>query len=211
VGIATDLLNFKIVSIFISQENLKTDFNKTEAIMMMIDVKPGADVKAVHQQVKQMMSNYPQFLVEVTSEYRSTMQGLMSSVMNAFYLLAALILIPAALGLLNTLTINVLERTREIGIVRAVGGSRKQVQRIVVAEALMLGLLGAAIGVLSGVALSYGFTMAFGLYGWEVPYIFPVMGIVAAIIIALLLALFSSILPARNAAKLDIIRALQYE
>ncbi len=211
VGIATDLLNFKIVSIFISQENLKTDFNKTEAIMMMIDVKPGADVKAVHQQVKQMMSNYPQFLVEVTSEYRSTMQGLMSSVMNAFYILAALILIPAALGLLNTLTINVLERTREIGIVRAVGGSRKQVQRIVVAEALLLGLLGAAIGVLSGVALSYGFTMAFGLYGWEVPYIFPVMGIVAAIIIALLLALFSSILPARNAAKLDIIRALQYE
>ena len=49
-----------------------------------------------------------------------------------------MILIPAALGLLNTLTINVLERTREIGIVRAVGGSRRQVRRIVVAEALLL-------------------------------------------------------------------------
>ena len=122
-----------------------------------------------------------------------------------------MILIPAALGLLNTLTINILERTREIGIVRAVGGSRKQVRRIVIAEALLLGLFGAAVGVVVGVVMSYGFILAFSLIGWKMPYIFPVMGMIAAIVIAIVLALFSSILPARNAAQLDIIRALQYE
>jgi putative ABC transport system permease protein len=62
-----------------------------------------------------------------------------------------------------------------------------------------------------GVALSYAFTMGLSLIGWELDYIFPLMGIIAAIVIAVLLALFSSILPARNAARLDIIRALQYE
>jgi ABC-type antimicrobial peptide transport system permease subunit len=59
--------------------------------------------------------------------------------------------------------------------------------------------------------MSYGFTAAFSTIDWEVPFVFPVMGIIAAVIIALLLALFSSVLPARNAAKLDIIRTLQYE
>jgi putative ABC transport system permease protein len=211
VGVASDLLNFKLATIFISQDNLKTDFNKTEAIMMMINIKPGANTKTVAQEVTQVMKNYPQFSVEITSEYRATLENLTSTGMNAFYFLGILILIPAALGLLNTLTINVLERTREIGIVRAVGGSRPQVQRMIVAEALLLCLFGAAVGVLAGVALSYGVTMAFSLVGWKIAYVFPLMGIAAAVVIAVLLALFSSILPARNAARLDIIRALQYE
>jgi putative ABC transport system permease protein len=59
--------------------------------------------------------------------------------------------------------------------------------------------------------MSYGFVMAFGTIGWEMPYTFPVGGVIAALIVGVLLALFASILPARSAAKLDIIRALQYE
>ena len=128
-----------------------------------------------------------------------------------FYILAALIIIPAAMGLLNTLTINILERTREIGVVRAVGGSQKQVRRMVTAEALLLGIFGSAMGVLTGVAISYGFIGAFGAIGWTMPFAFPLMGIIAAVVVGVLLALFASILPARSASKLDIIRALQYE
>ena len=112
---------------------------------------------------------------------------------------------------MNTLTINIVERTRESGVVRAIGASRPQVRRMVIAESLLLGLFGASMGVLAGVTMSYGFTTAFSAIGWIVPYIFPVLGIIAAVTIAILLALFSSVLPARNAAKLDIIRALQYE
>ncbi len=59
--------------------------------------------------------------------------------------------------------------------------------------------------------MSYGFIQAFGTIGWQMPYTFPLMGVIAAVIIGVLLALFASILPARSAAKLDIIRALQYE
>ncbi|MBN1681571.1 MAG: FtsX-like permease family protein [Anaerolineae bacterium] len=211
VGIGNDVLNLKLNAIFISHENLQADFHKSEAIMLMIDLTPGADETAAKAQIESVAQDYPQFTVKLAREYRENMIEAVESSIGIYYTIAILILIPAALGLLNTLTINILERTREIGIVRAVGGSRKQVRRIVIAEALLLGLFGAAVGVLVGVAMSYGFTLVFTMIGWKVPYVFPAIGIIAAIIIAIMLGLFSSILPARNAARLDIIRALQYE
>ncbi|MBN1565328.1 MAG: ABC transporter permease, partial [Anaerolineae bacterium] len=211
VGVGNDVLNMKLNALFISHDNLLTDFHKTEAIMLMINLKPGTDISATETEIETIVQDYPQFTVELTSDYRENMIETVGMTTSIYYTIAFLILIPAALGLLNTLTINTLERTREIGIVRAVGGSRKQVQRMVIAEALLLGLFGAAVGVLVGVAISYGFVHAFNLIGWQLPYIFPILGILSAIVIAILLGLFSSILPARNAAKLDIIRALQYE
>ena len=99
----------------------------------------------------------------------------------------------------------------KIGVVRAVGGSLSQVRRTVLAEALLLGLFGAATGVVAGVAMSYGFISAFSSIAWQIPYEFPAFGILAAVLLGVLLALFASILPARSAAKLDIIKALQYE
>ena len=149
--------------------------------------------------------------VRSASEFRDQMVDTTKAATVLFYGVALLILIPAALGLLNTLTINVLERTREIGVIRAVGSSRSQVRRIVTAESLLLGVFGAAMGVLAGVAMSYGIISASSAVGWKMPYEFPLAGIIAAIIVAVLLALFAAVLPARNAAKLDIIRALQYE
>lgn len=211
VGIANDVLNLKVLTLMISQDNMARDFHKTESILLMVNLKSGVDKQAALSHIQEVAKNYPQFKVDSTSSYRGEVLEITRGVINVYYILAVLILIPAALGLLNTLTINILERTREIGVVRAIGASRRQVQRMVVAEALLLGLFGAALGILAGVAMSYGFTAAFSTIGWKVPYIFPIMGIVAAAVIAVLLALFSSVLPARNAAKLDIIRALQYE
>jgi putative ABC transport system permease protein len=210
-GIANDVLSFKVNAIFISTENLKADFHKAEDVLMMINLKEGEDKNAALAAVQEVLKDYPQFTAVITGEYRDEMMQLIGGAMQFFYILALIILIPATLGLLNTLTINVLERTREIGVVRAVGGSRTQIQRMVTAESLLLGLFGAATGVLAGVAMSYGFTAAFAVIGWDLPYEIPVIGMIAAVILAVLLALFASILPARSAARLDIIRALQYE
>ena len=210
-GVGSDLLSFKLATVFISQANIAADFNKNEDILFFLNLKPGSDKAAALADVQQIVQDYPQFTAHLSGEYRDTLAQTTGSVVYLFYGLAVLILIPAALGLLNTLTINILERTREIGVVRAVGGSREQVRRIVTAEALLLGIFSAAMGVLAGVAMSYGFIGAFGTIGWKVSYTFPVLGIIAAVIVGVLLALFSAILPARNAARLDIIRALQYE
>lgn len=211
VGVASDILTFKVNSVFISQANLAADFQKTEDILLFVNLKPEADKTAALTAVQQIVQDYPQFTAHLTGQYRQDIIQTTNSVFPLFYALALLILIPAALGLLNTLTINILERTREIGVVRAVGGTRGQIRRIVTAEALLLGIFSGAMGVIAGVAMSYGFIGAFGTIGWKVSYTFPLMGIIAAVIVGVLLALFAAILPARSASRLDIIRALQYE
>jgi putative ABC transport system permease protein len=211
IAVANDTFTFKVDAMYISQENLKTDFNKTEDVLLMINLKPGSDKNAAFADVSKIVTDYPQFSANITGAYRDALLQTTSGAFVLFYAMAILILIPAALGLLNTLTINILERTREIGIVRAVGGSRRQVHGMVIAEALLLGLFGSAAGVLTGIAMSYGFIYAFSAIGWQMPIVFPFMGILAAIIIGVLLAVFAGLLPARNAARLDILRALQFE
>lgn len=213
VAIGTDALNYKLSTIFISQANVAADFNRTDDVMLMLKLKPGANLNAARDAVTAVAADYPQFSVRVTAEYRENILAqLTTAIQGVFIVVGLIILVPAMLGLLNTLTINVLERTREIGMLRAVGSSRKQIRRMVTAEALLLGLFGAAIGVLAGVAMSYGFVYALaGSTGWALPYAFPILGIASALVLAILLALFASILPARNAARLEIIRALQYE
>ncbi|NDJ75007.1 MAG: FtsX-like permease family protein [Chloroflexi bacterium] len=211
VGIADQFFSWQLVTLWISQDNMAEDFHVTDSIALMLNLAPGADRDAAFSTIQAIAGDYPQFAVEWTSEYREEMVESRSVFTWMNYGLSFLIVGPAALGLLNTLTINILERTREIGVVRAIGASRTQVRRIIVVEALLLGLFGAALGVIVGAAVSYGFTIASSTYGTETPYIFPAMGIISAVMIALLLALFASILPARHAARLDIIRALQYE
>ncbi|MDX1994688.1 MAG: FtsX-like permease family protein [bacterium] len=211
VGVGDDLLSFKLAAVFVSQANLAADFNKAEDVLLMLNFSSNVEQEAGLAAVEGVLADYPQFTAHLTGQYRDELIQTSSAAFGLFYGLAVLILIPAALGLLNTLTINILERTREIGITRAVGGSQKQIRRMVTGEALLLGILGASLGVVAGVVMSYGFIGAFESLGWQVPYLFPVAGVIAAVIVGMILALFASILPARNAAKLDIIRALQYE
>lgn len=211
VGVGNDILTFKVAAVFISQDNLAADFHKTEDIMLLVNLRPDADTAAALAAVTEVAKDYPQLTPHLTGEYRDDLIEISSGAFSMFYVIALLIIIPAALGLLNTLTINILERTREIGVVRAVGGSRGQVRRMVMAEALLLGIFSVSMGVLAGIAISYGFISAFDTIGWQMPYTFPVIGVVAAIVLGVMLALFASILPARNAARLDIIRALQYQ
>ncbi len=136
-AIANDTLTFKVNAMYISQDNLKTDFQKTEDVLLLINLKPGSDKNAALADVNKILTDYPQFTGNITGAYRDSLMNVTNSALVLFYGMAILILIPAVLGLLNTLTINILERTREIGIVRAVGGSKSQVRRIVTAEALL--------------------------------------------------------------------------
>jgi putative ABC transport system permease protein len=128
------------------------------------------------------------------------------------YVVLAVLIIPSLLGLINTLAINVLERTREIGVLRAIGATRTQIRRMVVAEAVLLSMLGAALGILGGLALGYGLTAAMaGSFGSGITYSFPLAGMLCAVAVALLMAVLASLLPARQAARMRIVSALQYE
>ncbi len=119
--------------------------------------------------------------------------------------------VPSLVAMLNTLAIGVIERTREIGMVRAVGATRKQIRTMVVLEALILASLGTAFGLLSGLYLARLAVDSLGAAGYPVRASFPWMGAVLAVAIGLLFGALAAVIPARQAAKLDIVAALRYE
>ncbi len=126
------------------------------------------------------------------------------------YLLFAILAFPSLIAMLNTLTISVIERTREIGMIRAVGGTRSQIRGMVVAESLLLSAIGATFGIVGGLYLGYVLVTAIEVI-FPMGYSFPVSGIVAAVVIGLLFGGLASVIPARQAARLEIIQALRYE
>ncbi len=131
-------------------------------------------------------------------------------IFGLFDALAAVAVLIAALGIVNTLTMNVLERVREIGILRAAGMSRQQVWRSVVVEAGVLGLAGALLGIVLGLAVGALMVILAGGrldVAGGVPW--AVIGL--ALVLGVVLAMLAAAYPARLASRLSIVRAVQYE
>jgi predicted lysophospholipase L1 biosynthesis ABC-type transport system permease subunit len=100
------------------------------------------------------------------------------------------------LALANTLTVNVLERTREIGVLRAIGSLRRQVRRMVLAESLLLSALGIAIGILIGLWMSWLLVESLSFIGLPVPYFFPYTGVLVAVAVGLIFGAIAALAPA---------------
>ncbi len=131
-------------------------------------------------------------------------------VFGLFDLLALVAVVVAALGIVNTLTMDVLERVREIGILRAAGMTRRQVSRMVVVEAGVLGVIGAILGIGSGLLAAIGMLVLGGsrdIAGLAVPW--PTIGL--AFVLGVGLAMLAAYYPARVAGRLSIVRAVQVE
>jgi len=112
-------------------------------------------------------------------------------------------------GMVNTLVLSVFERTRELGMLRAVGLTRRQTRRMVRHESVITALIGAALGLPLGILLAASVTHAIGKYG--VAFAFPVGSIVAFTITAIVAGILAAVAPARRASRLDVLSALQYE
>ena len=96
-------------------------------------------------------------------------------------------------------------------MMRAVGATRRQVRRMIVAESLLLSAMGVAFGILAGLWMGYVLVGAMSFTGLPLAYFFPYAGILIAIAVGLLLGVLAALLPARHAARLDIVAALAYE
>ena len=211
VGVATDYLNAKISTVYISQDNLSTDFNVSANALVLASMKPTAQKPAVKAALSRLVADYPQFVLYDAASFKATQVQLFSQTFVIFDVLIAMIALPTLLALLNTLAISVLARTREIGMLRAVGTTRGQIRGMVVAEALLLAAVGVIFGIIGGVALGYAIVYLVNATSYVIPYSFPWSGIVVAVISGFGFALLASILPARTAARLDIVEALHYE
>jgi putative ABC transport system permease protein len=134
-----------------------------------------------------------------------------SSTIVIFDVLVAALALPSLLALVNTLAISVLARTREIGMLRAVGATRRQVRRMVMAESLLLSVIGTAFGAIAGLWLGYALVAAMGAVGWQMPYAFPWSGLVATVVVGIVFGVLAALGPARSASRLDVVAALHQE
>ena len=211
VAIANDYLNAKIVTAYISQDNLAADYNKTEDVMLQLNLAPGANAAQVEPALLAILADYPQFKMASGDDYYEENKQLFDATFAMFYVLVAVLALPSLIALLNTLAIGVIERTREIGMLRAVGATQSQVRRMVLVEALLLAGLGTAFGLLGGLYLGYVMVQGLSFGGFSVDYSFPLAGLVVAVAVGLLFGVAAALLPARQAARLEIVRALRYE
>jgi putative ABC transport system permease protein len=126
--------------------------------------------------------------------------------------LMMLVFVVASFGVVNTLTMNVLEQTRELGVLRALGMQRGQLRKVILAQAVALGVTSLGPGIVVGIALAYVMNLAAEpLQGHTIEFRIEPALVAACCTAALVIAVLAAAFPARRAARLQVIRALQYE
>src|SRR6185437_16748077 len=133
--------------------------------------------------------------------------GQVDQLLSLIYALLALAVIVSLFGIVNTLVLSISERTRELGLLRAVGTTRRQVRRMVRYEAVITSLIGGVLGIVLGAVLAVLFTRPLDDFTLSI----PVPSLIILLILAGVAGVGAAILPARRAAKLDVLDALAYE
>jgi putative ABC transport system permease protein len=155
------------------------------------------------------LAAFPDAKLQTGDEFISNRTSWLNDVMSLFYVLLALSVIVSLFGMVNTLVLAVFERTRELGMLRAVGMTRRQARRMIRQESVITALIGAALGLPLGVGLAALVTQSLSKYG--VSFSLPVGTLVVFTVVAIVAGMLAAIAPARRAARLNVLNALQYE
>ena len=210
-AIGIDYLNMKLPTVYMTQTSLTRDYGVRNDAFLLVNREPDADVEQVEEDLQAATLAYPGFGIISREQLRTSQEQLADGATIAVNIFLALLAAPALLGLANAMGINVIERTREIGMMRAVGAKRRQIRRIIIAESLLLSLMGIALGIVSGIMLSFVMTGVLEFAGLNIPYDFPSIGVLTAIAAGLICGILAALIPARRASDLEIVAALAYE
>ena len=159
--------------------------------------------------LEKALAAFPDAKVQTRAAYVKAQSSFIDTMLNLLYVLLALSVIVSLFGMLNTLVLSVFERTRELGMLRAVGMTRRQARRMVRHESVITALIGAALGLPLGIMLAAAVTHALGKYG--VTFSLPVASLVVFTVAAMIAGILAAIAPARRAARLNVLEAFQYE
>jgi putative ABC transport system permease protein len=191
-----------------SAATFDANYAKPQNLMTLINIKGGV-TQTNTARLALSLHSYPDAKVVTASQFKKNQEADINLTLNLLYGLLGLSVIISLLGVVNTLVLSVFERTRELGMLRAIGMTRSQVRRMIRQESIVTALIGAALGILVGTFLAILTTQALSDEGivlaipWTTIGVFVVATIVAGVLAA--------ILPARRASRLNILKALQYE
>jgi putative ABC transport system permease protein len=195
-----------------NRHDLRRYFRSNDISTLLINVQDDADVSEVMRSIEALYGQRYSLSLVSNADLREEIFTLLDQAFSMFDVMAVLAVAIASLGIINTLTMNIMERRREIGMLRAIGMTQGQVIRMVLAEAGLMGLIGGTIGLVFGVLLARIFlTGMTAMSGYKIEFLVPLGGVITSLIVALLVTQLAALYPARRAAKTSILEAIQYE
>jgi putative ABC transport system permease protein len=193
-------------SVSMSSATFDSVYPNPQNVYTLINTSGGA-TPANTKKLNAVLRNFPDAKIQTESQFISNQEQGLNTFLALLYILLGLSIIVSLFGIVNTLILTVFERTREIGLLRAVGMTRRQVRRMIRHEAVITALLGAALGIPVGFGLAAVFDRSIKGIPFSVPWLTIAIFIVVAIIVGFLAAIF----PARRASRLNVLNALHYE
>jgi putative ABC transport system permease protein len=194
----------------ISEETFVSNIGDEQIAIAFVSLADGVTLEEGKATAEEALATFPTVAIDTKAEFIADAEAQIDQLVALFSGLLGLALIIALLGIANTLALSIVERTREIGLLRAVGMGRRQVRSMIRWEAIIIALFGALMGVLIGSAIGFGVVSSLaddGLGSFSLPG-----GQLAIWLFAAAMAgIVASIGPARKAAKLDVLKAISYE
>ncbi len=190
----------------ISARRFDAAFQNPQNIYAFVDMHGGVTA-ANTARLTAALKSFPEAKIATESQFKHNQEQGIDTLLNLLYVLLSLSVVISLFGIVNTLVLTVFERTRELGMLRAVGMTRPQVRRMIFGESIVTALIGASLALPVGIVLAFMVGRAIKYAAFTLPWGQLVAFVFAAVIVGLLAA----ILPARRAARLNVLEALQYE
>lgn len=188
-------------------ENVLPIFNVDAQIY--VKAKDGANLKELKTQLDEVVADSPTVEVQDLQEFIEAQTGPIDTFLAIVYALLLLAIIIALIGIANTLSLSVLERTRELGLLRAVGMTRRQVRRTVRTEAAIIAIFGTLMGLVIGILFSIALTVAIGADNpGLITYALPIRQLIAITIVAALAGVVAALVPSWRASRLNVLEAV---
>jgi putative ABC transport system permease protein len=189
-----------------SAATFDANYPNPQNIFTLINIRGG--VSPVNTALlTQALTTFPDAKIQTEAEFEHSQEEGINILLNLLFVLLGLSILISIFGIVNTLVLTVFERTRELGMLRAVGMTRIQVRRMIRHESVVTALIGAALGLPLGILLALLIEQAIGFGAFTLPVTQLIVFVIAAVIAGIIAAIF----PARRAAKLNVLAALQYE
>lgn len=186
------------------------NYTSRQAQLVVVKSTNGVSADATRAEVQRVVDGFPNVEIKDQAQYKASFTSRVNQILFLVTVLLLLAIVIAAIGIINTLALSVLERTRELGLLRAVGMSRRQTRRMIRWESVIIAVIGAALGLSVGVFFGWALVQSLKDEGISV-FALPLGQLVGFVLVAAAIGVVAAIFPARRAARLNVLAAIAYE